>query len=123
MRLLQQLLLATSLGLVAASCMSLEYDLSSVPVPIEAKPVDASTSGLEVEPFEIEARNVLWLHGLLGHSEPDVARLVAERAEGWDRIAGFRVRQESNIHHWLATHLSLTIVRMRKVVIEGQLLR
>lgn len=70
-----------------------------------------------VEPFTIEAHNVLWVHGLFGHAPPDVAALVA------DRIAGFRVRQDSGFHDWLITHLSLTLVRRRTVVIEGQLVR
>jgi len=109
------------LGLASASCVSLDYDLSGIPVPISAKP--AEDPAAEVVPFELEARNILWVHGAFGHREPDVAALVAEAAEGYDRIAGFRVRQTSNLHQWLATHLSLTIVRMRTVVIEGQLIR
>ena len=110
------------LALLSVSCVSLDYDLATVPVPVSAKPAEV---GGEVEPFRIEATNVLWVHGLFGHTPPppDVAELVAEKAQGWDRIAGFRVRQEGRFHQWLATHLSLTLVRMRTVVIEGQLVR
>ena len=116
-----RLVLATLLAFLTLGCVSLDYDLSSVPVPISAKPASAEAG--TVEDFRIEVRNTLYVHGLFGHEQPDVAALVAERAEGWDRIAGFRVQQTSNIHHWLLTHLSITLVRMRKVVIVGQLVR
>ena len=109
------------LAFLTCGCVSLDYDLRSVPIPISAKPVceDAGT----VEEFRIEARNVLWAHGLFGHEQPDVAALIAERSAGWDRIAGFRIQQTANTSHWLLTHLTLTLVRMRKVVIVGQLVR
>ena len=113
--LLPLLLLVALLG---QACVSLDYDLSSVPVPISAKPADPSEG--EIEPFTIEAGNYLWIHGLFGRTTPDVAALVKEKAKGYDRIAGFRVRQTSNIHHWLLTHLSLSLARGRTVVIEGQ---
>ncbi len=120
---MKQLLARTAplLLVLAASCVSLDYDLSGLSMPVSAKPAEATAA--TVEPFEIEAKNVLWIHGLFGHEQPDVAALLAERAEGYDAVAGFRVRQTSNIHQWLATHLSLTLVRMRTVVIEGQLVR
>lgn len=114
---LRSLLAVSLLVLVNAGCVNLDYDLSPLPMPVDAK----RATGGEVEDFRIEAKNVLWLHGLFGHTQPDVTALVAERAEGASRIAGFRVRQTSNLHQWLATHLSLTLVRMRTVVIEGQL--
>jgi hypothetical protein len=110
-----------ALVVVLAGCVSLDYDLSTVPIPVSAKP--AIPEDGEVEPFTIEAKNYLWVHGLFGESTPDVAALVAERSKGYDRIVGFRVQQTSNIHQWLLTHLSLTLVRMRTVVIEGQLVR
>ena len=116
---------ACLLVVASTGCMSLEYDLSGVPLPVSAKPADAGAAS--VEPFVIEARSVLWAHGLFGRSTPDVGELVRtlveERGAGVDRIANFRVRQTSNVHQWLATHLSLTLVRMRRVVVEGQLVR
>ena len=108
-------------ALVTAGCVSLDYDLSTVPVPISAKPAEPGAA--EVVPFEVEVHNVLWLDGLFGHEPPDVATLVAEKARGYDRIADFRVRQESSFHEWLLTHLSLTLVRMKTVVVRGQLVR
>lgn len=102
----------------ALACVSLDYDLSSVPIPISAKPAEPGVGG---EPFRIEARNVLWLDGLFGRETPDVAALIRARAAGYERIADFRVSQETNIHQWLLTHLSLSLVRMKTVVIRGQL--
>ena len=116
---LRTLVTCCLLALASSGCVSLDYDLSPVPLPIDAKP----STDAGAEDFRIEAKNVLWLHGLFGHEEPDVAALLSERAEGYDHVAGFRVRQTSNVHQWLLTHLSLTLVRMRTVVIEGQLVR
>lgn len=104
-----------------ASCVSLDYDLTEVALPISAKP--EPEGGGEVLPFRIERKNVLWIHGLAGQSEPDVSELVNEAAAGYDRIAGFRGSQVSSGHGWFITHLSLTLVRMKGVVIEGQLVR
>lgn len=108
------------LALASAACQTLDYDLASVPIPVSAKPAEP---GSEVVPFELKGKNVLWVHGLFGKSQPEVAALVAERSRGFDRIAGFRVRQAGGFHDWLLTHLSLTLVRMKTVVIEGQLVR
>jgi hypothetical protein len=109
------------LALLATACVSLDYDLASVPVPVSAKPAEAGAG--EVVPFRIEARNVLWFDGLFGRSTPDVAALLAEKARGYDAIADFRVGQETNGHQWLLTHLTLSLVRMKTVVIRGQLVR
>ena len=104
---------------LAVACVSFDYDLSSVPVPVSAKPAEAGAR--EVVPFRVEARNVLWFDGLFGHTPPDVAALVTEQARGHDRVAAFKVRHDTNFHQWLLTHLSLTLVRMKTVVITGQL--
>lgn len=114
-------LAALMLAYAGVACVSLDYDLSSIPVPVSAKPADPDAG--EIEPFTIEAKNVLWVHGLFGRSSPDITALVLEESKGYDSIAGFRVQQKSNFHQWLLTHLSLTLVRMRTVVIEGQLVR
>ena len=106
---------------LVVSCVSLDYDLSSVPIPISAKAAEAGASS--VVPFEIEANNYLWVDGLLGRSQPDVAELVREKAAGYDRIANFRVTQSAGFHDWLIAHLSVTLVRMKTVVIEGELVR
>ena len=105
--------------LLAAACVAFDYDLSSVPLPVSAKPAEAGAG--KVVPFRVEARNVLWFDGLFGHTPPDVAELVTEKARGYDRIADFKVRQDTNFHQWLLTHLSLTLVRMKTIVITGEL--
>lgn len=103
-----------------ASCVSLDYDLTDLPIPVSAKPAAADANAT---PLHIEAKNVLWVHGLFGHRSPEVAAMIADAAQGYDRIAGFRVSQAGSFHDWLLTHLSLTLVRMKSVVIEGQLIR
>jgi len=119
LRLPRSLSLAALLAAASAACVSLDYDLSSVEVPISAKP--AAPGDGPAEPFRLEARNVLWFHGLFGHEQPDVAAMVERVARDGKRIAGFRVEQTSNVHQWLLTHLSLTLVRMRTVVVSGEL--
>jgi hypothetical protein len=104
-----------------ASCTTLDYDLSGVPVPISAKPEPAGEA--EVTPFRIEEKHVMWLHGLAGTRQPDVAALVAEAARDHDRVADLRVRVGAGGHDWLLTHLTLTLVRLKTVTIEGQLVR
>jgi len=107
--------------LLSVSCASLDYDLAGVPLPISAKPAEPGASS--VEEFRIEEKNILWIHGLLGQSQPDVVELLNERAQGYDRIAGLRISQGPSFHDWLLTHLSLSLIRMKNVVIEGQLVR
>ena len=103
---------------LTTACLSVDYDLSGVAMPISAKPAEPGAA--EVVPFRVEARQVLWFDGLFGRSTPDVAELVREAGHGYDRLASFRVRQETNIHQWLLTHLTLSLVRMKTVVIEGE---
>ena len=114
-------LLIPCLALLATACLSLDYDLSGVPMPISAKPAEPGVA--EAVPFRIEARQQLFLDGLFGRSTPDVAALVTEAGQGYDRIARFRVKQTTNVHQWLLTHLSLSLWRMKTVVIEGELVR
>jgi len=118
---LDRLVLSLLVVLPFSGCLGLDYELSSVPIPISAKPAEPGSG--EITSFRIEERNVLWLDGLFGHSAPDVAALVEAQAAGFDRIADFRVSQETNIHQWLLTHLTLSLVRMKTVVISGQLVR
>ena len=112
-------LICVSLLCTLVGCGTVTYDLSTVPIPISAKPAVEGT----VEPFHIEEKAILWAHGLFGQSSPDVAALVSEAGLGYDRIAGFRVSVAGGFHDWLLTHLSGTLVRMKTVVIEGQLVR
>ncbi len=113
------LLLACTLLL--GSCMSLEYDLDAVPIPVSAQSAPATAN--EVTPFQLKAKHILWVHGALGRSVPNVTEMIESVIDGHDRIAGLRITQSGGFHEWLATHLSLTTVRMKTVVIEGQLVR
>jgi hypothetical protein len=49
--------------------------------------------------------------------------MLAEHAAGSDGVASLRVRQGAGFHDWLLTHLTLTLVRMKTVVVEGEVVR
>jgi len=115
-RLAPLLVLVTCLG----GCMALEYDLSTVGVPVSARPAPA---GAAAEPFEASDKDVLWVHGLFGRSQPDVAALLGEAAAGASGVTDFRVSHGPSFHDWLITHLTLTLVRMKTVTVSGRLLR
>jgi hypothetical protein len=99
-------------------CSNFSYDLASVPFPVSASPV--TTAGLTHEPFELQAKDVLWVHGLLGESQPDVARMVQEGCGGCVGIANFRVSVAGSFHDWLLTHLTLGFIRPKTVTIRGE---
>ena len=40
------------------------------------------------DPLELDAKSVLWVHGLFGDSQPDVAKMVADAAQGAGDRAG-----------------------------------
>lgn len=100
------------------ACVTLDYDLAAVSVPISAKP---APEGVQTRPFKIERKNVLWVHGLVGQQQPDVAALIQAEAKGATAVHGLRITQAGSFHDWLLTHLSATLLRMKTVVIEGQL--
>ncbi len=106
---------------LTGGCGTIEYDLSTVPIPVSAKPADPNSG--TIVPLEIEKKSILWVHGLLGQTSPDVAAFVAEAAHGYDRIAGFRVSVSAGFHDWLLTHLSGTLARFKTVSIEGHLVK
>lgn len=112
------LLVLLCLGL--ASCSSFSYDLQSVSIPVSAKPLEKGATGVA---FRIEKKTILWGHGLFGESIPDVASLVQEAAGDGTRITDFRVKVAGSFHDWLLTHLTLTMMRMKTVVIEGNVVR
>jgi len=107
--------------LVAAlltSCGGLTYELDDLPFPVVATP---APEGATVTPFSVEQKKVLWIHGLLGHTQPDVAQILRDQNPGPGGIANFRVKVGAGFHDWLVAHLSLTLVRMKSVVVEGEL--
>lgn len=103
--------------LLLAACQPLTYDLAAVPVPVSARPPAAGEA--PGEPFTLTAKNVLWVHGLLGQDQPDVAGLVNGVAQGSGGIADFRVVQAGSFHDWFLTHLTLGLVRLKTVTITG----
>jgi hypothetical protein len=106
--------------LSSAACSSLEFDLARVPFPVSAQPPPA---GAPVEPFELRDALVLWVHGLFGESQPDVEALLIAECRGCDAVYDFRAQASSSFHAWLATHLSLGLVRYKTVTITGKKLR
>ena len=111
---------SAALALLLASCSSLEYDLSRLDFPVSATPAPA---GAVTEPFAIECKTALWVHGLLGESVPDVCALLQDLDPGPKGIANFRVSVGGGFHDWLLTHLSATLVRLKSVEIRGELVR
>lgn len=100
----------------AAACSSLRYDLATVPFAVSASPAPA---GAATEPFAVTGKSVLWVHGLFGESEADVAALVQEACGPCAGVVNFRASAGASFHDWLATHLSLGLVRMKTVTITG----
>lgn len=110
--------LAAALLVLCSACGSLKYDLSGLDFPLRAGPAPAGT---ETRPFALESKSILWVHGLAGHQQPDVAAKLRELNPGPGGIANLRVSQGASFHDWLLTHLSLTLLRMKTVRIEGDL--
>lgn len=103
-------------SLLLAGCSSLSYDLSPLPFEVSAKPAPAGTSG---EAFSISGKSVLWVHGLCGKDQPDVAAWLQEQCRDGEQVADFRVSVGASFHDWLLTHLSLGFVRLKTVTVSG----
>ncbi|HEX6812009.1 MAG TPA: hypothetical protein VF384_10340 [Planctomycetota bacterium] len=110
-------MVVTALTLLAA-CSSLQYDLASVPFPVSASP--AARSAGAAEPFVATGKTVLWVHGLLGEDQADVAGLLRQACSGCDSVAEFRASAQPSFHDWLVTHLTLGFVRMKTVTVTGK---
>jgi hypothetical protein len=106
--------------LLATGCMSLHYDLSTLPIPASATPANADTAA---ERFVLKSSHVQYGFGLFGESQPDVAGLLAKECAGCTAVADLRVTSGASLHAWLATHLSLGLVRYKVVTITGQKVR
>lgn len=110
-----------SLAILLSGCQSLRYDLDAVPVPVSAKaPAAGEPKG---EAFTRKEKDVLWFHGLFGRSRADVPAMVTEAAQGAESVASLRVTMAGSFHDWLLTHLSLGLVRMKTVTVEGVAVR
>ena len=108
-------------ALLLSACSPLRYDLGGLPFGVSASP--ASSGDTAGEPFAIVAKQVLWVHGLLGTKQPDVAALLRDQCAGAAGVADFRVEVAGSIWDWLGTHLSLGLVRLKTVTIRGRALR
>jgi len=106
---------AVFLLLLATACSSMRYDLAAVPFPVHAGSGDAGQG----EPFELESKYVMYVHGLLGEKQPKVAELLREHCDGAARVTDFRVQAGANLWDWLGTHLSLGLVRLKSVRVTG----
>src|SRR5262245_44686202 len=109
-------LAAAATGLLAG-CTSLDYDLASVPFPVSASPAPPNASA---EPFTATGKYVLWVHGLFGEDQADVASLLREACPSCEGVAEFRASSATSFHDWLVTHLTLGFVRMKTITITGR---
>ena len=110
---------AVLLLLFATACSSMHYDLDGVRVPVRADAAEGSAG----EPFVLESKYVMYVHGLLGHKQPKVAELMQAHCEGASSVTEFRVSATTSLWDWLGTHLSLGFVRLKTVRIHGKLHR
>lgn len=103
-------------SLLAAGCSNLQYELTGLPFEVSALPAAAGTGG---ERFELRDSHVLWGYGLFGESQPDVAGLLRTECSSTAAVTDFRVIESTPLHAWLATHLTLGLVRHKVVTITG----
>ncbi len=108
--------LAVAAVLALAACSSLTYDLSAVPFDVSAKP---ASSGASATPFTCSGKSVLWVHGLCGKDQPDVAEWLRTEVKPGENVADLRVSVGASFHDWLLTHLSLGFVRLKTVTVTG----
>lgn len=102
--------------LLSTACSTLRYDLASVPYPVVAS---AAAKGAVTQPFTTTGKSVLWVHGLFGDSQPDVAALMQAATGPCAGVANFRCSAGASFHDWLVAHLTLGLVRMKTVTISG----
>ena len=104
---------------LTTGCASVRYDLGTLPFPVSASPVPDGAG----DRFVLRDKHVLWLHGLAGDSQPDVAGALLANCIPCAGIADFRVETSASLHDWLVTHLTLGFVRMKTVTVTGVRLR
>jgi hypothetical protein len=114
---MRELPLAVAVTALLAGCTSLHYDLASVPFPVSASPAPPNAVA---EPFTATGKYVLWVHGLFGEDQADVAALLRDACPSCDGVAEFRASAATSFHDWLVTHLTLGFVRMKTITITGR---
>jgi hypothetical protein len=105
--------------LLLTSCSTIRYDLEGVAFPVTA---NASTDGAGEE-FLLVSKHVMYVHGVLGEKQPQVAALLKEYLGDAKAITDFRVSAGASLYDWLGTHLSLGFVRLKTVRITGRAVR
>jgi hypothetical protein len=114
---MRELPLAVAVTALLAGCTSLHYDLASVPFPVSASPAPPNAVA---EPFTATGKYVLWVHGLFGEDQADVAALLRDACPSCDGVAEFRASAATSFHDWLVTNLTLGFVRMKTITITGR---
>lgn len=102
-----------------AACAHLQYDLDRLPFPVSASAV----RGAQGDRFTLTDKHVLWVHGLLGESQPDVQGELLANVQPCTGISEFRVTSGTSFHDWLVSHLTLGLIRMKTVTVTGVRLR
>ena len=108
---------AFALLLAMTSCSSMRYDLEGVGIPVHANAYG------EGEDFVLKSKYVMYVHGLMGEKQPQVAALLQEHCRGAKAVSGFRVSSTTSLWDWLGTHLSLGFVRLKTVYVSGTIHR
>jgi len=110
---------AVALLLLLTSCGAMRYDLDGVGFPVHANPNAYGTG----EPFELESKYVMYVHGLFEDKQPKVKELLMEHCGDCKAVTDFRVSAGASIYDWLGTHLSLGFIRLKTVRITGKVAR
>jgi hypothetical protein len=113
--------LSSSFVLLASACSTVKYELDQLPFPVSASPLRGAAA--EGDRFRLQDKHVLWVHGLLGDSQPDVQGELLANLLPCAGVADFRVESSASLHDWLITHLSLGLVRMKTVTVTGVRIR
>jgi hypothetical protein len=111
--------LAGLLFVFLTACSSMNYSLEGVGFPVQA---NARQVG-DGEAFSLKSKYVMYVHGLMGEKQPQVAALLQEHCRGAKAVSGFRVSSTTSLWDWLGTHLSLGFVRLKTVYVSGTIHR
>jgi hypothetical protein len=114
-------LLLLLVSAAATGCANLQYELDDLPFPVSASPYRGAAD--QADRFVVTDKHVLWLHGLLGETQPDVEGELLANCIPCAGLADFRVTASASLHDWLVTHLTLGLIRMKSVTVTGVRIR
>lgn len=106
---------------VTTGCATVRFDLDRLPFPVSASPYRGDPQ--LADRFTMQEKHVLWLHGLVGETQPDVQGQLLANCLPCAGLADFRVSTTTTFHDWLVTHLTLGFVRMKSVTVTGVRIR